>query len=80
VTPVAGRELSWAADWPQRRIGVKGAHGLDGGIAQQLTASGGHVLDVPATLAACVRLLTTGGGRKTDTTRCPKRSCTTTDG
>ena len=59
--------LGWAVDWPQRQIAVEGAHGLGRGIAQQLTATGEHVLDVPATLAARVRLLTTGGGRKTDT-------------
>jgi transposase len=59
--------LAWAAGWPQRQFAVEGAHGLGRGIAQQLTAAGAHVLDVPATLAARVRLLTTGGGRKTDT-------------
>jgi transposase len=58
--------LTWAAGWPQRQFAVEGAHGLGRGIAQQLTATGEHVLDVPATLAARVRLLTTGGGRKTD--------------
>lgn len=59
--------LAWAAGWPQRQFAVEGAHGLGRGIAQQLTAAGEHVLDVPATLAARVRLLSTGGGRKTDT-------------
>ena len=59
--------LCWAVGWPQRQIAVEGAHGLGRGIAQQLVAAGEHVLDVPATLAARVRLLTTGGGRKTDT-------------
>jgi transposase len=59
--------LAWAAGWSPRQFAVEGAHGLGRGIAQQLTAIGEHVLDVPATLAARVRLLTTGGGRKTDT-------------
>jgi transposase len=59
--------LAWAAGWPRRQFAVEGAHGLGRGIAQQLTATGEHVLDVPATLAARVRLLSTGGGRKTDT-------------
>ena len=54
-------------DTPQRQFAVEGAHGPGRGIAQQLTAAGEQVLDVPATLAARVRLLTTGGGRKTDT-------------
>src|SRR5215211_5984752 len=35
-------------------------------IAQQLAAAGEQVLDVPATLAARARLLSVGGGRKTD--------------
>jgi transposase len=59
--------LAWTAGWSCRQFAVEGAHGLGRGIAQQLTAAGEHVLDVSATLAARVRLLTTGGGRKTDT-------------
>lgn len=58
--------LSWAAGWPQRQFAVEGGHGLGRGIAQQLTAGGDRVLDVPAALAARVRVLGTGGGRKTD--------------
>lgn len=58
--------LAWVADLGPRRFAVEGAYGLGRGIAQQLTAVGEQVLDVPATLAARARLLTTGGGRKTD--------------
>ncbi|GHJ15194.1 IS110 family transposase [Micromonospora sp. AKA38] len=59
---------SWAQRWPQHRFAVEGAKGLGRGIAQQLAAGGADVVDVPATLAARARLLTTGGGRKTDAT------------
>jgi transposase len=59
--------VAWAAGWPVRRFAVEGAYGLGRPIAQQLTAAGEQVLDVPATLAARARLLNTGGGRKTDT-------------
>jgi transposase len=58
---------AWAAGWPARRFAVEGAYGLGREIAQQLAAGGEQVLDVPATLAARARLLSTGGGRKTDT-------------
>jgi transposase len=58
---------TWAAAWPSRRFAVEGAYGLGRPIAQQLAAVGEQVLDVPATLAARARLLSTGGGRKTDT-------------
>jgi transposase len=57
---------AWASSWPARRFAVEGAYGLGRGIAQQLAAAGEKVLDVPATLAARVRLLGRGGGRKTD--------------
>ena len=59
--------LAWAAGWPVRRFAVEGAYGLGRPIAQQLSAVGEQVLDVPATLAARARLLSKGGGRKTDT-------------
>jgi transposase len=59
--------VAWAAGWPGRRFAVEGAYGLGRPIAQQLAAVGEQVLDVPATLAARARLLSTGGGRKTDT-------------
>ncbi len=58
--------LSWAAQWPERRWGIEGARGLGQLLAQQLVAAGEHVVDVPATLSARVRILDTGHGRKTD--------------
>jgi transposase len=61
-----GQLRAWAAGWPVRRFAVEGAYGLGRPIAQQLAAAGEQVLDVPATLAARTRLLSTGGGRKSD--------------
>jgi transposase len=58
--------MAWAAGWPARRFAVEGAYGLGRPIAQQLAAAGEQVLDVPATLVSRVRLLSKGGGRKTD--------------
>ena len=62
-----GQLRAWAAGWPVRRFAVEGAYGLGRPIAQQLAAAGEQVLDVPAKLAARVRLLIKGGGRTTDT-------------
>jgi transposase len=58
--------VKWSQRWPRRRFAVEGANGLGRGIAQQLAAADDIVVDVPATLAARVRMLATGGGRKTD--------------
>jgi transposase len=58
--------MAWAAGWPARRFAVEGAYGLGRPIAQQLAAASEQVLDVPATLAARARLLSTGGGRNND--------------
>ncbi len=58
--------LRWAQAQPQRRWAIEGARGLGQLLAQQLVAAGEHVVDVPATLAARVRTLDTGHGRKTD--------------
>jgi transposase len=58
--------LAWAATWPQRRWAVEGASGLGRPIAQLLIAAGEPVVDVPATLAARARLLSTSSARKTD--------------
>ena len=57
---------AWASSWPARRFAVEGAYGLGRPIAQQLAAAGEQVLDVPASLAARARLLSVGGGRKSD--------------
>jgi transposase len=56
----------WAKRWPERRWAVEGASGLGRALAQQLVASGEPVVDVPAKLAARVRLLSAGHGRKSD--------------
>nr|WP_277524190.1 transposase [Arthrobacter sp. ES3-54] len=58
--------LTWAAQWPERRFAIEGANGLGRGIAQILVACGDSVVDVPSTLAMKVRVLSTGGGRKSD--------------
>ena len=60
------RLLRWAERWPARIWAVEGATGLGHLLAQRLVASQETVLDVPATLAARVRLLARGHGRKTD--------------
>jgi transposase len=56
----------WASSWPQRSWAVEGAHGVGRALAQELVANGERVVDVPAKLAARVRVLSTGHGRKTD--------------
>jgi transposase len=60
------RLREWAGSWPQRCWAVEGAHGVGRSLAQQLVADGERVVDVPAKLAARVRVLSTGHGRKTD--------------
>jgi transposase len=56
----------WAKCWPERRWAIEGASGLGRTLAQQLVGDGELVVDVPAKLAARVRLLSTGHGRKSD--------------
>ncbi len=56
----------WAERWPLRCWAVEGAHGVGRSVAQQLVADGEQVVDVPAKLAARVRVLSVGHGRKTD--------------
>jgi transposase len=56
----------WAAQWDQQRWAVEGAHGVGRPLAQWLVADAEPVVDVPAKLAARVRVLSTGHGRKTD--------------
>src|SRR5215218_3942790 len=53
----------WAKRWPERCWAVEGASGLGRTLAQQLVGDGELVLDVPAKLAARVRLLSTGHSR-----------------
>jgi transposase len=57
--------LSWARRWPERTWAIEGAHGLGRHLAQFLLAKGEQVVDVPATLSARTRELSTGT-RKTD--------------
>jgi hypothetical protein len=45
---------------------VGGCHGVGRSLAQRLVADGELVLDVPAKLAARVRMYSQGHGRKTD--------------
>ncbi|GAB77857.1 Transposase [Austwickia chelonae] len=60
------RLLEFTQRFPERRWGVEGASGLGLGVAQALVSAGESVVDVPASLAARARLLSTGAGRKTD--------------
>ncbi len=52
--------------WPQRVWAVEGANGAGRPLAQRLVEAGEQVVDVPAKLAARVRLFDTGHNRKTD--------------
>jgi transposase len=52
--------------WPDRVWAVEGANGAGRPLTQRLVAAGEKVLDVPAKLAARVRLFDTGHNRKTD--------------
>ena len=54
--------------WPHHRWAVEGANGVGRPLAQRLLAQGESVLDVPAKLAARVRVFDTGNARKTDAT------------
>jgi transposase len=56
----------WAGRWPQRCWAVEGAHGIGRALAQRLVGDGELVLEVPAKLAARVRVLSVGHGRKSD--------------
>jgi len=54
--------------WPHRSWAVERANGVGRPLAARLLADGERVLDVPAKLAARVRVFDTGQGRKTDAT------------
>jgi transposase len=58
--------LEWAAPFAERTWAIESAGGLGYLLAQQLVAAGEAVLDVPATLAARVRVLGTGRSNKND--------------
>ena len=57
---------TYAKTWPARIWAIEGANGTGRPLAQRLLEAGEHVLDVPAKLAARVRILDTGHNRKTD--------------
>ena len=57
---------AYAKTWPDRVWAVEGANGAGRPLAQRLLEAGEHVIDVPAKLAARVRLFDTGHNRKTD--------------
>lgn len=57
---------TYAKAWPARVWAVEGAGGVGRPLAQRLLADGEQVVDVPAKLAARVRLFDTGAGRKSD--------------
>jgi transposase len=58
--------LDYAKVWPERIWAVEGANGAGRPLAQRLLEAGESVVDVPAKLAARVRLFDTGHNRKTD--------------
>jgi transposase len=57
---------TYAKTWPERVWAVEGANGVGRPLAQRLLEAGEQVVDVPAKLAARVRLFDTGHNRKTD--------------
>ena len=57
---------TYAKSWPNRVWAVEGADGVGRPLAQRLLEAGEQVVDVPAKLAARVRLFDTGHNRKTD--------------
>jgi transposase len=61
-----GAMRKYANTWPGRVWAVEGANGVGRPLAQRLLEGGEHVVDVPAKLAARVRLFDTGHNRKTD--------------
>ena len=62
------RLMAWAEPFEERTWAVEGSGGCGYLLAQQLVDAGEHVVDVPATLAARVRVLGTGRSNKNDPT------------
>jgi Transposase len=60
--------LGYVRQWPRRTWAVEGAQGVGRPLTARLLAGGETVVDVPAKLAARVRVFDTGQGRKTDAT------------
>jgi transposase len=61
-----GQLLEWASPFETRTWAIESAQGMGYLLAQQLVAAGEHVLDVPATLASRVRVLSSGQSTKND--------------
>jgi transposase len=61
-----GAMRTYVKAWPDRVWAVEGSNGAGRPLAQRLLEDGEHVVDVPAKLAARVRLFDTGHNRKTD--------------
>ncbi|MFC7724884.1 IS110 family transposase [Nocardioides sp. GCM10028917] len=57
---------TYVKSWPDRVWAVEGSNGAGRSLAQRLVEAGEQVVDVPAKLAARVRLFDTGHNRKTD--------------
>lgn len=67
VGPRGYRDLRrFVARWPGAMWAIEGAGGLGAPLAARLSADGIAAVDVPAKLAARVRLLSSGHGRKND--------------
>jgi transposase len=58
--------LTWAEPFEKRTWAIESVGGLGYLLAQQLVTQGEEVLDVPATLASRIRVLTTGRSNKND--------------
>ena len=58
--------LTWAEPFDHRLWAIEGADGLGFLLAQQLIAAGENVVDVPATLAARTRVLSSTRSHKND--------------
>src|SRR5947207_9894500 len=58
--------VAWAEPFQDRTWAIESAGGLGYLLAQQLVAAGEAVIDVPATLASRVRVLSTGRSDKND--------------
>ena len=61
-----GELLAWAQRFPQRQWAIESANGHGYLLAQQLVTAGEHVVDVPSTLSARVRVLDSTRSQKND--------------
>ncbi len=66
--PATGSCWDTRGEWPQRLWAVEGANGTGRPLAARLLADGEYVVDVPAKLAARIRIFDVGHGRKSDAT------------